>query len=250
MSDHHGERIHQPTPRKQQQAQAEGHVAQSHDLNAAVILSAGFVVGLAMVSSWLAELTLLAQRCWSAPPGDPAGLFTSNKPSVLGHLLGELGIWMLILAVVSLVISWVQTGFLCLPGRLVPDWTRLNPLAGLRRLGSWNSASRILGSVAKLLSLMVIGAAWALLCWPRTLAAGANPHAAAALLGIVLVILLAAAGGTLLLHGLADLPWQRWRRKQSLRMTEQELREEALQSRRSPQAEALQEIPSSSKDSS
>ena len=121
----------------------------------------------------------------------------------------------------------LQTGFLCSVTPLKPDFGRLSPAAGVRRLFGADAAVEAVKALARLAAMGA--AAWwalrgdlptlagALLRDPRLLAG-----AAARLMQALLLAVLAVQGAVTLF----DLVWVRLRHARGLRMSREEVREE------------------------
>ncbi len=128
---------------------------------------------------------------------------------------------------IGLIVGLVQSGMNWTLQPLVPDWERLSPARGWERLLSWRSFVRA-G-----LAILKAAALGALVCWVLKARAGWIAVAGHGTLGqaaangwnltLMLALVLAAA---LVLIGLADYVFQRWRLEQDLRMTRRELVEE------------------------
>lgn len=128
----------------------------------------------------------------------------------------------------ALAINLVQTGFVWAPAAVNPDVERLDPALGMRRLFSTDNFVTSLWSLAAL-TIAVLATAGLVMSWLRSpwpsvsapveAAAGAaiqeTSQAAMTLAGLLVVL------------GIADVAWRRWRLEQSLRMTAEEAKEEA-----------------------
>ena len=142
----------------------------------------------------------------------------------LGALLPIFGA----LIVLVLLASVALGGWNFSPAALVPDFTRLSPLAGVKRLLGLRGATEL--GKALLKCLLVGGVCAAVVAWlfGDVLALGRMaPRAAigrgASLLSWAFVWLCA----SLALVAMVDVPLQLFQYKRSLRMTRQELRDEA-----------------------
>jgi len=119
---------------------------------------------------------------------------------------------------------------------LVPDFTRLSPLAGVKRLFGLRGATELGKALLKCLVVGGVCAAIVLWTFPEVFAlAYMEPRAAvgrgAGLVGWAFVWLC----GSLALVAMVDVPLQLFQFKQGLRMTRQELRDEAKESEGRPE---------------
>lgn len=234
------QRTEQPTPRRIEKARREGRFPASREFVAAVqflafVLAAG-AVGKATIGA-LAENTrrLLEQAFHGELTGARLlGLLRLVAAAELAPLawLGAL------LVAVTLVTQLVTTRFGFAVKRLRPDFNRLNPLARLRELPRQNvpqflQALLLLPLFGLALYLVVKSNLDGLLAMPLE-----APGRAAARLGQVLLDLFWRAGLVLMALGAWDLWRQRRRYIADLRMTKQEVRDEAKEVEGNPQVRA------------
>ncbi len=229
------ERTIAPTPRRRQQARDEGQVAFSYDLASAALLIAGLVVLLALGGKlvlFFAQLThaQLAGEAWvsaTTAGADPADFVVHQFRSLaydLGLLLAPI---LGLLIVVAAAVNLLQTGFLWLPSRLLPDWNRINPVAGLGRIFTTATIVRLAMGGLKMFIVSAV-AFWSLYARRDEVLglAGYEPQQIAAeLIDITLwtSLKIATVLGVL---AILDYAYQRWKFERDLRMTPQELREE------------------------
>jgi flagellar biosynthetic protein FlhB len=232
------ERIHPASPRRRQQAREQGQVAKSRDLAQAVVLLCG-VAGLIYGGSGIARFFgQFARNQWSGPSWQTANAeqVVSQWNQTIASLAQSLLPLLLLLLAVGVVVHLGQTGFLIRPDRLVPQWSRLNPATGIQRLFSADPFVGLAFGLLKVAAVLVV-VGWS--CWSQRerwlgLAAQETPALAAGFLELVLWMTVKAAGALLVL-GVIDYAWQRWRFEQKLRMTPEELREELRQQEGDPQ---------------
>jgi flagellar biosynthetic protein FlhB len=151
---------------------------------------------------------------------------------IAGVVLPILGLMM----VGGILTNILQVGFLWVPERLAPDWSRLSPLAGLQRIFSLTGTMRLGFGLVKVVVVSVVATAVLWQRWDDVLRAGALDIAP---LGRFLIDV---AQETLLWTGLAllilavfDFALHRWKHEQDLRMTHQEVREEMKNLQGDPQ---------------
>lgn len=234
------QRTEQPTPRRIEKARREGRFPASREFVAAVqflafVLAAG-AVGKATVGA-LAENTrrLLEQAFHGELTGARLlGLLRLIAAAELAPLAWLGGL----LVAVTLVAQLATTRFGFALKRLQPDFRRLNPLARLRDLPRQNvplflQALLLLPLFALALYLVVQSNLEGLMAMPFE-----APGRAAARLGGVLLDLFWRAGLVLLALGAWDLWRQRRRYIADLRMTKQEVRDEAKEVEGNPQVRA------------
>lgn len=121
-------------------------------------------------------------------------------------------------------------------GSLAPDFSRLSPANGMKRVFSSRSLVELFKAFAK---FGLVGLFAALFLWSKAgelLGLGSEPTAAAighavSLSGTALLTFAAALG----LIAAVDVPWQLWQHTQQLKMSRQEIREEMKESEGSPE---------------
>lgn len=224
--DEAGDKTEQPTPRRREEAREEGQIARSTDLTAAVSLLAGILL-LKFLGPRMMETLLEVTRALGNPPAVTAsGLLPWIKGVVVATskaILPFLGLLMVItvagtIAQSGVVLTWKKLAF-------KPD--RLNPVSGLKRVFSPESVMRLIVGLFKVGLLTVI--AWYTVKGriAEILAGGgSHPGGIYVLAGTLLFELALKMGLVLLVLGLADYLFQRWRLEQQLRMTKQEVRDE------------------------
>jgi flagellar biosynthetic protein FlhB len=220
-------RTEAPTQRRREEARSAGQVARSTDLSAALLLLGGaFFLSLFGPSSGR-QLAHAVTEAFTALPtarqASPGWGWLGPSLQRAAFAGGSLVVGCALLAFLAGVL---QVGLPFSPSLPSPQARRLSPAAGWTRLaeGWW---VRLLGSLLKA-AVVAFLVGWVLAQRMPLVAAmtGAAP-------GVVLTEawqlcwkLMAAAGAGLLLLGLADYGYHRWRLEWQLRMTRQELREE------------------------
>ncbi|MEX0675752.1 MAG: EscU/YscU/HrcU family type III secretion system export apparatus switch protein [Pirellulales bacterium] len=235
MAEFTGDKTHDPTPRRRQQARDAGRVAQSQDLGSAVLLLGSLAVlllaGGALVE-FLADFLRdsLSGGAWKSwiHTNDADHRLVANQlgalaPALARRLLPVLGG----AALLAIAGSFVQTGFLVRARRIAPDLSRVNPLAGLRRVFSGASALRLALGVVKVGVVATVAFAdlWSRREELAALAALDIPDLAARASDVCLATCLK-IGGVLLALSAVDYFYQRWTLERELKMTPQEIREE------------------------
>ncbi|MDO4574556.1 MAG: EscU/YscU/HrcU family type III secretion system export apparatus switch protein [Planctomycetia bacterium] len=218
------EKTFAPSPRKRQKAREEGRVAISRDLVNALLLLVGttllWAFGKQLLAIPLSGLeTSFTETPWTDMTPDR---FLEYWNQWMGVLFTGFLPFLLVLPLTVLLGTLLQTRFLFLPSKLLPDWNHLKP-----RLISVDSC------VASLLGVAKIGLVAGILCWAmlsrleEVLALPTMPldHAVETVYDVVLLTGWKVAG-VLFLLALADYGWQYWRHEQNLKMTLEEVREE------------------------
>jgi flagellar biosynthesis protein FlhB len=244
MADTHGEKTEKPTQKKLKEAKEKGQVARSRDLNVAVstlaatavLATGGPALAHRLAARLIEALTFVASAgTRDIRPEDLPTLVLQNA-SLIAVGVGPIA---LIAAVAGVATAAAQGGLHFAPQALQIDLTRLSPARGLKRLGpklSWvDLLKAIVTAVALGAIALQIGELLAIdaLRFPWMATGDAATYGWASTQR-----LLWRGGFALLAISAADYGIQRWRLTSSLKMTKQEIRDEASSSEGNPQVRA------------
>ncbi len=231
--DDKDQKTEEASSRRIDEARDEGNVAMSTELIAAT----GLVIGLLTMTVFGGELmsTVGARIIDATTSLDTLGTIDFSVPFAAGILeetlvsgLEALAFVTLPPIVVSLMIGYMQVGYRVTPKALELKWSKLDPVQGTKRLFGMRAVVRTAMSAVKVL---LIGAAVVTVAWSHAadlFRAGTNELRP--MLGAVgkIVFQSAAAGITVILVlACIDFVYQRYQHGKDLRMTKQEVKEEA-----------------------
>ena len=218
-----------PTQRRLQKAREEGRVAVSRELSMLAGLSAG-IMAISMqtdsrgIARWMAA---------SLQATEPAGAQSLHAAALA--ILSGIAPPALAATGGFAAATLLQTGFLVRAASLQPDFTRVSPIAGLKRLVSPQTLVQLVKSIAKLgvlgicLFVAVTRVLPALPAEPFTTPGFLLHQLASQGKSLVLMLL----GAQAAIAG-ADLLWERVHHMKQLRMTFQEVRDEHKESEGNP----------------
>jgi flagellar biosynthetic protein FlhB len=228
-----GERTEEPSQKRLQDARERGQVPRSRELTNFATMIGGSAALVAIGSSLAGHLSQMMRRALAVDPQslrDPDSMLSALGEACTSALTVLLPIFGTLIGLVLLA-SVVLGGWNFSPQAMAPDFTRLSPLAGLKRLFGVRGASEL--GKALLKCAVVGGVCAAIVSWTfRDVLALAHmaPRAAigrgAGLVSWSFVWLCA----SLALVAIVDVPLQLFQFKLALRMTRQELRDEAKES--------------------
>lgn len=232
------DRTEQPSAKRLEDARRRGQVPRSRELSMAAVTLAGAAVLLAGRANLAAGFEGLLARGLELPRA--ALLDSSRLPAALGSGIAA-GIEMLAPLMIAVVAAAVL-GAVALGGwsfsfeALAPNFGKLDPLAGLRRIFGWTGLSELAKSLAKFaVVVMAAGVLFANLA-PDFLALGSlTLQAALARATWLAGVSFAALSATLLLIAAADAPFQYWQHRRQLRMTKQEAKDEQKETEGRPE---------------
>ena len=232
------EKTEQPTPRRLSKAKQKGQVPQSQELASVATLCA-LVFTLALLAPNLFDWFIVKVKLGLTGQPD---IFTDSKTFI--HFINArivdsiiiISPILIALSVASIISGIAVSGFNFAPGALELKWSAINPMAGLKRLISARSFMHLGISIVKLFFVSVI--IWlyirsrldtfAALRWAWSMQIVVS--IAWLIFGLCIRVFIA-----LLVVGLADTYYQKWKYIQDLKMTRQEVKEERKDYEGSPE---------------
>jgi len=225
------ERTEQPTPKRRTEARQRGQVAKSTDLSAAVSLLIALILlrlfGVHLVSRWAGTLRHYLS---STPAPLHADHLDKTMMMVFRTLLETAAPLLVLMGAGVLVAVFAQVGFLFTFKTLEFKLARLNPISGVKRLLGMQSLVKLGMGLLKM--SVVLAVAYPTISGQVGAITGASAltHGGVLSLGAALVFELGLRLGlALLVLGLLDYAYQRWRHTERLKMTKQEVKEEMRQ---------------------
>ncbi|RIV29371.1 flagellar biosynthesis protein FlhB [Alicyclobacillaceae bacterium I2511] len=224
-----GEKTERATPQRRRELRREGKLPRSMELTSALTLAA-LLVALRIFGPqvWVGWLNSLQQQLGNL------GQMPDTLTGISGMLDGIVWKTFLTLApllaigvFVGIASAFAQVGPVFLPNQVIPDWQRINPLSGIKRLWSLRGLADSVKSLLKLVA--VAGVAY----WSvkgdvprlRTLGQGGVAAVIAQLAAMVFRIGLDLTAALLILAFL-DFLFQRFDFERSIRMSIEEIRQE------------------------
>ena len=232
------EKTEEPSQRRIDQAREEGQVARSRELSTFAVLMAGGSGLWMMGSSLSGQMTKLLHDGLSIN----ADLAINSELLVprlytlsMETLVAFLPLLLLLLVTASLS-PLLLNGWLFSMKPLMPNFSKLNPAAGLSRMFALHGLIELGKALGKSLIVGVVGA-WAIwhnkeevLLLVAQPALVAIPH-----LGSLMWTAFASIMGGMLLIVAVDVPFVLWDNNKKLKMTKEEVRQEAKESEGDPQ---------------
>jgi flagellar biosynthetic protein FlhB len=239
MAEESGEKTHDATPHRRQQAREQGQVAYSQDLGSASLLLVGVFVlsyyGKVVIDHVLHFMERQLSTGGGSLTADDRLLVTHGESAL--KTFGASMLPILALMTAAGVLSTVlQIGLLFVPEKIQPDVSRLSILAGLKRIFSLQGAAKLGFGIVKILIIAAIAATVIRGRWNEIVFASELdvPDLARLLIDVVFSTALW-VGATLFALALLDFGFQKWKFEQDLMMTHQEIREEMKNMQGDPQ---------------
>ncbi len=240
-SESGADKSEEPTEKRRREAREKGQIARSRELNTLAVMLAG-AGGLLASGGSLANRLLEIMR----------GSFSLPREAIMDE--GSMAIWLiasgkialeallplfLALLIASIVGPIALGGWLFSAQAMAPKLSRMDPLAGLKRMFSVKALVELLKALAKFTLVLLV--ALAVLSADRDdLLAIAHEPLESAILHAAQVVgwsaLWMACG--LILIAAVDVPFQLWDNRQKLMMTKQEVRDEYKDSEGKPEVKS------------
>jgi flagellar biosynthetic protein FlhB len=232
------EKTESPSQRRLDQAREEGQVARSRELSTFLVTLAGGA-GLWLMGSYFVQqlihlfregLTLDAQLAFHTEQ-----LLPHLRELSMSTLLVFLPLLLLLLLVAALS-PLLMNGWLFSLKPLQPNFSKLDPIAGIARMFSANSLMELAKAIGK---SIVVGGIGAWVVWHNKEAVlqlvgepivRSIPHLGSLVWGCFVAIM----AGMLLIVAI-DVPFQLWEHNKKLKMTKEEVRQESKETEGDPQ---------------
>lgn len=232
------DRSEEPTEKRKRESREKGQIARSKELNTLAIMLAGAGGLLASGGSLAQSLMGIMSFNFAF---DRERLLDDGSMGLMLLLSGQaaaeaLAPLLLALLVASIVGPVALGGWLFSAEALLPKMSRMNPLAGLKRMFSVQALVELVKALAKFIVILAVALA-VLAADQDDLLAIANEPLEMAILHSAQVVgwsaLWLACG--LIFIAAVDIPFQLWDSKQKLMMTKQEVRDEYKDSEGKPE---------------
>lgn len=240
-SDGGQEKTEQPSSRRLQQARDKGQVARSRELTSFSVVIVGTLLMVALGPQLIARIFSVTTDLFSISrevllnENEVAQLFLfSVKQIVLS--LSPLFFGFFCVGIVSSVILG-GIGFSV--QALQPQWSRMNPIAGFKRMFSSKALIELIKALAKF--LLVAGVAILVIYYkvPALLALSFSTTEQASINSVwIMVETFLWMGASLIIVVMMDVPYQLWQHNSQLKMTKQEVKDEYKETEGKPEVKS------------
>ena len=229
MADDSGDRTEDPTARRLQRAREDGQVARSSELPAAAVMSCAVLILLTVGGVWFKQIAVYfaAGFTFDRKMLDSPDLLALAFGTQMVHGLLLILPLMLTTALVAILASGATGGFLFALNSILPDFSKLSPIAGFKKMFGANAAVEMLKSILKfsLISIVLLMmldrhfeellSLGSMALEPALTKAGSMISESVLWLTLCLVLI-----------ALIDVPYQKYSFMKKMRMTKQEIKDE------------------------
>lgn len=238
------DKTEKPTPKRRDEARKKGQVAKSQDLTAAVTLAAA-VGALAITGPSTFHKLQAAVAQGFARISDPSQVSFEGIGAIFrdtgSTFLGAVAPVVVTCLVAGIAMNVAQVRFKLTPKVIKPNFRRLDPAQGFKRLFGKQAPIETIKAMAK---VGVVGAVAFFALYPAigslALYVGVPPAALPGRIGGMSMGIIERTLGAFLVIGFADWIWQKRRHEKDLKMTKEEVKKEAKESDTSPQMKKAQ----------
>jgi flagellar biosynthetic protein FlhB len=232
-----GERTEEATPKRRLEARRKGTVAKSADLTASAVIVVMLMVLPSVLSNLGNAMTQSFRMSVERAPSDVSWHSLTHFGSAVGvgPVLAVVPI-MAVALVVGLGMNFAQVGFVLSGQALSPNFEKLNPLNGVKRL--FSATAGVEGVKALLKTVLFATIAWTTIQanWNDLLSLGyAKPTTMFTVIGSVMHSIFLRVAIAWLVLAAIDYYFQRKQVDKQLRMTKQEIKQEMREQEVAPE---------------
>ena len=238
MADDLGEKTEDATPKRRQQARKSGNVARSQDLSGAVILLGATLLLYVILMPTLGKFKVLLETLLDGSTVVSLSAPTAIRTAITYAAGGGARILLpilLVMWVVAYLANFCQIGWLLAPNSIKPSLSKINPISGLKKLFGISVVVKAALDILKVVVVMIVAVATIhqyldeIMVMPYLSAIQCLHQAGWMMLDLALRLI-----AILLLLGLIDFAYQKWKHKKDMKMTKQQVKDEMKQAEGDP----------------
>ena len=225
-------RTEAPTPKKRKKEREKGNVARSMDVNSVVVLIAGILVIKFMGENLLSGISHFTSGIYSTLTTiqltpESTIHYTQNG---IWYIFGVISPILITIMILGLASNFGQVGFFYSKKALIPKFSKINPLKGVKRIFSSKSLVELVKGIVKVTIITIIGY--------TVIKSHINdyysvsimtPGAILSFIAKILFELSIKIAIVLIFLAAADYAWQNYDYEKNIKMTKQEVKEEQRQ---------------------
>lgn len=220
-----GDKTEAPTPKRKKEAREKGQVAKTPELATwatllatIVLLKVSFEFGTEQLTALVSHMGQLIAR----PDANQMVSFLAEGMIATAITVAPVAIGILLIGVTTEIVQVGRPS----SKRLKPDWTRLNPAKGLKRLLTPRTLWELLKAVAKVAILLLVAVPVLREAFHQLLQGGLAIDEILGIVGGTLATMLRNVAIAGLALAAADFGYQKYTTMKQMRMTKQEVRDE------------------------
>ena len=227
------QKTEEPTQKKLDDARKKGQGISSREINNFFILLGAAILVIALAPGVMGgiarSLVAFLERPHTMAVAEAD--VQSGFATVLGAILSELALVFGLFIVAALCAGFLQRGFNISTAQLKPEFSKISPLAGVKRIASLRSIVEFIKGIAK---MIIVGAAGAMVVMPELDHIGdaismSVLQILAVIQNLVSRMLIAVVAIMAVIAGL-DYMYQRFEFRKKMRMSRQDIKDEHKQS--------------------
>lgn len=238
------EKTEEATPKRREKERGKGNISKSQDLNAALSLSVGVAL-LGMLAPKILESTknLMYQTFTHLNPKsiEMNDIVALLAPSIIAAAKIILPFLLTLMLFASLVVR-LQVGHLLAWERLKPNFSKLNPgnmVNGLKKVLNIFDIKSLVELLKNIIKVLIVGSCGYSAINSRKdelfALVGVDVHSAFMVMGSILMQMLINMCVAMVILGIIDKKYQDYQYEKSIKMTKQEVKEEAKNADGDPQ---------------
>ncbi len=235
------ERTEQATPKRREEARKKGQVPKSRELASVAVLLSGLFTLYWGSGFFMSRMDRMLAYYLENLHSHTITLTSMRSMGLLGlaQMASIMAPLLLVITVVAILSNFLQVGPLLTLEPLIPQFSRISPLQGIKRLFSLQALMEFLKSLFKLI----------VVCWIvySTVSKGLDkmvplldmtPYHIASFIGMVSYEIFWKSCLAMILLSILDYMFQRYDHEKNLKMTKQEVKEEFKQTEGDPQVKS------------
>jgi flagellar biosynthetic protein FlhB len=231
-------RTEAPTPKKRKKEREKGNVARSMDVNSVVVLIAGILVIKFMGENLLSGISHFTSGIYTTITTiqltpESTVQYTQNG---IWYIFGVISPILITIMILGLASNFGQVGFFYSKKALVPKFSKINPLKGVKRIFSSKSLVELVKGIVKITIIATIGYSVIKNHINDYYSVSImTPGAILSFIAEILFELSVKIAIVLIFLAAADYAWQNYDYEKNIKMTKQEVKEEQRQERGNPE---------------
>ncbi|HHX77251.1 MAG TPA: flagellar biosynthesis protein FlhB [Firmicutes bacterium] len=237
------EKTEKPTPKKKREAREKGQVFKSKDISSVILLLGMFGYFKLFGAFTLSKLSEMVSYNLINFPKQEELLSMQNAGTFLLNVLAAFSVVLIpILAfssVIAFSVNYFQVGFILTTKTLKPDFSRTNPVTGLKNVLSMKSLAELVKSSAKAIAIIAIAyneIRSSLTSYSNLMNQGIVQSTKTMFLLLQRILFKIAIAVAVI--AAFDYLYERWRYNKNLKMSKQEVRDEIKETEGDPKIKA------------